>query len=215
MTRSEVFDRIHADYLEKIAKLDFTTTADHLAVSATADEVLVPLFGFNHRISARGVRGHIGQRPSHAAGVILFKYLLMCPQDVPEDTDWVTYKDFKDAAPFTGGFFNTAEKPIAERFAGRLHELETACRKLNGQPAAVEAFSDLAVKFQALPKVPVVLLFNDEDEDFPASATVLFERRAKHYLDMECLAMIGMVLARWLAKHGETPPPWETDQDLL
>jgi len=215
MNRSEVFERIHADYLEKVAGLDFTVMAERLAVTATTDEVVVPLFGFSYRISAQGVLGHNGQRPSHAVGVILFKYLLMCPQEAQGDAAWVTYKDFKDAAPFTGGFLNTAEKPIADRFSGRLDELETACRKLNGQPAAVETSSDLAVQFQALPKVPVVLLFNDQDEEFPAGATVLFERRAQHYLDMECLAMIGMVLARWLAKHSETPPPWETDLELL
>jgi hypothetical protein len=215
MSRPEVFERIHADYLEKVAGLDFTAIAERLAVTATPDEVVVPLFGFDHRISAQGVWGHCGQRPSHAVGVILFKYLLMCPREAPGDAAWVTYKDFKDAAPFAGGFLNTAEKPIADRFSGRLDELETACRKLNGQPAAMEASSDLSVRFQALPKVPVVLLFNDHDEDFPAGATVLFERRARHYLDMECLAMIGMVLARWLARHGETPPPWETDQELL
>lgn len=215
MTRPEVFERIHSDYLEKVAGLDFTAIAERLMVTATADEVVVPLFGFDHRISARGVWGDNEQRPSHAVGVILFKYLLMCPQEAPGDDVWVTYKDFKDAAPFAGGFFNTAEKPIADRFAGRLDDLETACRKLNGKPAAVEVSSDLAVQFQALPKVPVVLLFNDHDEDFPASATVLFERCAQRYLDMECLAMIGMVLASWLARHGETPPPWETDQELL
>lgn len=82
--------------------------------------------------------------------MILFKYLLMCPQETPADVTWVTYKDFKDAAPFAGGFLSTAEKPIADRFAGRLDELETACRKLNGKPATVETFSDLAVQFQAL-----------------------------------------------------------------
>lgn len=215
MNRSEVFERIHADYLEKVAGLDFTVIAERPAVIATTDEIVVPLFGFIYRISAQDVLGHNDRRPSYAVGVILFKYLLMCPQEAQGDDAWVTYKNFKDAAPFAGGFLNTAEKPIADRFSGRLYELETACRKLNGQPAAVDTSRDLAVQFQALPKVPVVLLFNDQDEEFSAGATVLFERRAQHYLDMECLAMIGMVLARWLAKHSETPPPWETDLELL
>jgi hypothetical protein len=45
---------------------------------------------------------------------------------------------FKDAAPFAGDFLNTAEKPIADRFSGRLDELKTARRKRYGQPAAME-----------------------------------------------------------------------------
>jgi len=42
------------------------------------------------------------------------------------------------------------------------------------------------------------MLFNDQDEDFPARCSLLFEKRAERYLDMECLAMMGWVLAAWL-----------------
>jgi hypothetical protein len=48
--------------------------------------------------------------------------------------------------------------------------------------------------------VPLLLLFNDADEGFPAACSVLFERRAGGYLDMECLAMSGMLLAERLKK---------------
>jgi hypothetical protein len=32
---------------------------------------------------------------------------------------------------------------------------------------------------------------------------VLFERRAERYLDMECLAMVGMLFAECLKKYGK------------
>ena len=54
------------------------------------------------------------------------------------------------------------------------------------------------MQFDALPKIPVLMLFNDIDEEFPAQSTVLFERRAENYLDMECLAMVGMLLFEYL-----------------
>jgi hypothetical protein len=53
--------------------------------------------------------------------------------------------------------------------------------------------------FEALPRVRIYLIFNDADEDFPADCSLLFEKQAAQYLDMECLAMIGMVLAERLA----------------
>ena len=37
------------------------------------------------------------------------------------------------------------------------------------------------------------------DDDFPADGSLLLEKQAARYLDMECLAMIGMVLAQRLA----------------
>ncbi len=213
--RSAAFDRIIAGYLQQIAGLDFTRLEDRLAIAVNAREAVIPFFGSDHRVTAQGVFGPDGRRASHAVSVILFKYLLMCPASEPEGSDWVTYKDFKDAAPFVGGFRNNAERPIAEVFAGRLDDLEGACRALNGHPAAVDAISDLAVGFSALPKVPVALLFNDRDEEFPAACTLLFERRAGAYLDMECLAMIGMVLARRLARQAASHLPGEEDPDLL
>ena len=56
------------------------------------------------------------------------------------------------------------------------------------------------MKLHPLPKVPVLLLFNDADDEFPADCKVLFERRAEHYLDMECLAILGNILADYLKK---------------
>ncbi|MCA1785277.1 MAG: DUF3786 domain-containing protein [Desulfobacteraceae bacterium] len=58
---------------------------------------------------------------------------------------------------------------------------------------------DLSYMFEALPRVRVYLVFNDADEDFPADCSLLFEKQAPRYLDMDCLAMIAMVLAEQLA----------------
>jgi hypothetical protein len=46
--------------------------------------------------------------------------------------------------------------------------------------------------------VPLLLLFDDVDEEFPAQCKVLFERRSEHYLDPECLAIIGRLLNGFL-----------------
>lgn len=127
----------------------------------------------------------------------------------------MTYKDFKDAAPFVEGFLNTAERPIAWDFTGRHGELEAACRRLGGRPASLGMTADLVVRLAALPRVPMTLVFNDRDDDFPAACTLLFQRSAQGYLDMERLAMCGMVLARWLRRHDADPPPWATGVGLL
>jgi hypothetical protein len=160
----------------------------------------VPFFGIPHRISADGIADSRGDRPSHTVCVILCKYLLMCPQTEPTGSDWVTYREFKDAAPFVAGFANNAEKPIGRTFSGRLSDLEQAGLGLDGKLVDVGVASDLVMRFEALPKVPVLMLFNDRDEEFPAQCTLLFERRAEKYLDMECLAMIGWVLSEWLQR---------------
>jgi hypothetical protein len=54
--------------------------------------------------------------------------------------------------------------------------------------------------FQALPCLPLLLVFYDRDEDFPASCKVLFDKAAPTWLDMECLAVLGWILSDLLVK---------------
>ena len=56
------------------------------------------------------------------------------------------------------------------------------------------------MQFAALPKVPLLLLFNDADDSFGAQCSVLFHRSADQYLDGECLAMLGRLLFTSLDK---------------
>ena len=110
----------------------------------------------------------------------------------------MSYKDFKDAAPLARAFYNTVTHPIAETFSGQLPKLEAAGRKIDGYPPRDQYSYDLTIQFDALPKVSVLLLFNDKDAEFPAQCSVLFEKRADKFLDMECLAMVGMLFFEYL-----------------
>jgi hypothetical protein len=62
------------------------------------------------------------------------------------------------------------------------------------------------VRFEALPRVSLLLLFNDRDDEFPAGCTVLFNRQAESYLDPESLAMTGGLLSRRLNNACEKLP---------
>ena len=198
MEKSSVFDETYHDYLAQIAELDFKKIGDQLGAEMAGDELIIPFFGKPHRISAAGITEPSGSRPNFSVCVILFKYLLLCPDHDPVKNDWVSFKDFKDSAPFSGAFVNYTEAPLAKYFSGHLKDLEAACRGIQGHPPAATFSYDLCMQFNALPKIPVLLLFNDADDEFAAHCMVLFERRAENYLDMECLAMAGMLLFEYL-----------------
>ena len=198
--KAEVFDRIYQDYMDEIAKINLESIKDKLGFSVEGDEAIIPFYGRPHRVSGKGIMGPDGSRPVHTVSVLLSKYIILCPDIEPWDTEWVTYKDFKDAAPYAGGFRDNAEKPIARRFGGKLDELKKAALALGGKPPDDKYSCDLAVAFQPLPKVPLLMLFYDQDEEFPAECTLLFERRVEKYLDSECIAMCGLVLPVWLER---------------
>jgi hypothetical protein len=203
---SPAFEQTYRRYLEQVASIDLASRTEVLGIGLEGGEAVIPLFGAEHRVSARGVRSPSGDQPIHSISVVLCQYLLLCPDPAPSaGADWVTYKDFSDAGPFVDGFVNNSEKALCRSFAGRLDDLREACRRLGGSDPSLEVSTELAMRFEALPRIPVVLLFNDRDEEFPADSTILFERRAEKFLDMECIAIIGWMLADHLVENAGGP----------
>lgn len=198
MKKEHVYEQTYKDYLGRLANLDFHLLADRLAVNLDGQDAVIPFFDRIYRVSGRGITDPTGRQPHLSVSVILSKYLLMCPMIEPLAGTWMSYKDFKDAAPLISAFSNTVTRPIAETFSGRLTALETAGKKIGGYPPAEQFSYDLAMQFDALPKVPVLLLFNDRDEEFPAQCSILFEKRVEKFLDMECLAMVGGLFFEYL-----------------
>jgi len=203
MANLNKFDNIYWDYVNEVAQLDLSSLADRLGFALEGNAALVPLFEKVYRISGQGIVDHTGMRPSHSVSVVLCKYLLLCPSTEPAPGDWVTFKDFPDAAPFAGGFLNNVEKPIGRTFTGRLDALKRACEELGGRVPDANFPGDLVMRFDALPKIPLLMLFYDGDEEFPPHCSILFERRAEKYLDMECIAIAGWILAEWLIARSD------------
>ena len=200
MVEDSIFEIHYRDYLSQISRLDLKSLANTLGIEVENDKAVVSFLKQPHIVCPQGIIGPSGKRPNYAICVILFKYLLLCPDHEPIDSDWTAFRDFKDAAPLVNNFMNTVERPIARVFAGRLAELRQAVKYLSGRSPDIELSYDVSVCFDVLPKVPSLLLFNDRDEEFPAQCSVLFEKRAHKYLDMECLAMVGMLLSEYLMK---------------
>jgi hypothetical protein len=200
MEKEHVYEQTYNDYLSRIAAIDLKFTADKLDLQMSGDVLIMPFFGKSYRVSPEGIADPAGKQPHLSVSVILCKYLLMCPMIVPLGGNWMSFKDFKDAAPLIQSFFNTVTLPIADSFSTRLADLEIAAKNIGGYPPADEFPYDLSLQFDALSKVPLLLLFNDKDEEFPAQCSVLFEKRVEKLLDMECLAMVGVLFCEYLKK---------------
>ena len=195
-----VFEKTYRDYLGQVFRLDFSSLEYKLGVEVKENEITIPLFKKPHKISKDRVSDPNGKRPTLDICVILFKYLLLCPEVSPFEKEWVSFKDFKDSGPLTTYFANDVERNITSYFSGKMPGLEKACKNLDGYEPGIDAAYDLSVQFNALPRVPSILLFNEADDEFPAKCSVLFERRAEQYLDPESLAMLGYCLFTYLKR---------------
>ena len=198
MSSNPAMEKTYREYLEQIFAQDLKRASSILGFDYRDEKISVDFFSRNYLISREGISGPDGDRPAHSIAVVLSKYIILCPGEMPGMSGWVTYREFKDAAPFAPSFRTNTEVAIAKYFSGRLNILEEACRKTGGLRPDMDLPYQLVMKFTPLKLIPVILLFNDADEEFPAQSVILFEKRAEQFLDMECLAITGWLLADYL-----------------
>ncbi len=196
--KAPVFEETNRHYLERIADLDLISRAERLGVESDGADLLIRLYGSTYRVTPQGVFNPSGAPVNYAVCVVLCCYVLQCPPDTPPVGDWVTYREFKDAGPLVSYFTANTNKIIETTFSGRLDALENAGRALGGRRYDDGASHDLSLQFAFLPRIPVLLRFNDRDEEFPAQCSVLFRQSAEAYRDMECTAIGGTFLAGYL-----------------
>ena len=195
-----IFEKTYKNYLEQLRELSFESVAHNLGAITEGNRIKIPFFINEYEVSVEGIADPSGTKPAHDICVILSKYILLCPDTPPTEHDWVSFRDFKDSGPLISYFANDVERAISSYFSGRLNDLKKASDTLGGYPPALEVKYDLAIQFNALPMIPVIILYNDADEEFSATCSVLFESRAEKYLDAECIAMLGWQLFSHLKK---------------
>lgn len=200
--RSAVFDKNYEGYVEQLSKINFKSIEERLGIRCHDDEAQIDFLNNSYWVSRNGIRDASGNRPDYGICVILSKYILLCPDQTYIDTQWVSFKDFKRTSHFTNVNFFTSDTQavLVKHFSGRLEALLKISEKLGGIPHEMETPYDLSMQFNALPRLSLLLLFNDGDEDFPAHCNVLFQKHAELYLDPESLVMTSAGLARSLIR---------------
>ncbi|MGE0082962.1 MAG: DUF3786 domain-containing protein [Desulfococcaceae bacterium] len=197
---SDIFEKHCQDYCHQMAKIDFEAVKNTLGIEQDGEKMFIPFFSTRYAVSTAGIADISGSKPDYAAFVILAKYILLCPDQPYLNPEWVSFRDFKRTSHFTNvNFFSSdTERAMEKHFSGRMNKLEKACEKMGGIPHKMETAYDLSMQFQALPRVSLLLLFNDGDEEFAAKGTVLFQKQAEYYLDPESLAITSAFLVRSL-----------------
>ena len=195
MHKATVFTQTYQRYLAEIGRIDYLSRANLLGAKVDGETLVLPLYDKSYSVSSQRIEGLGGAVVNDAVRVILSKYVLTCPDELPKlSSKWMTYREFRNAGPLVSYFTSNTNKNIELHYSGGADRLAERCKELG---ARIEDHSsyDISARFYALPRIPVVLNFNDADDMFPAVCSILYQESAEHFLDMECLAMTGTLLA--------------------
>jgi hypothetical protein len=156
----------------------------------------VPLFGDGYLVAfhtgevTREDGGHAGD----GEALIILHYLVQADGTEVRD-EWIAYRDLPGARYHDSAFIAEVERPLSLGLAGRLDGLLDWAR-IHGR--ILKLTGDLAFAWHVLPRVPLLVIFNEGDEEFPASARVLFDISAPNYLPTEDLSILAETAAERL-----------------
>ena len=114
---------------------------------------------------------------------------------------WKSFEELPNTVSKARSMRSSVEAPICRSFAGRAAQLAEAGRKAGGKDVSgAYAEADAAIRFFAFPRVPVLLLFWDEEpaERIEARAKLLFDETVTDHLDIESILFLSEHLRRRL-----------------
>lgn len=148
------------------------------------------LLGYTVDLDSGDVRDQLkkgrlcNERDAEVLHVLLAHYAVAEPTE--RTGKLVKFRDLPGGYAYEKAFTERAIQPIATVFGDKPEALVKAAKLLNG---VALTYGDSSVEIPVL-EISIVYILWKTDE-FPASATVLFNESASHYLSTEDLAVLG------------------------
>lgn len=158
------------------------------------EDTYIMITQFNRRYGIHLNTGEIvaldDREPVHSVAKLnLYTFIWYRSLDAKQQGEWVSFEKLKGASIFGSAFKNGITDVIAKTFSGHMKELKQALSDLGGIPLK---YGDISYELQALPGIPIRIIFWEGDEEFSASANVLFDSSASEYLHIESIVSLAM-----------------------
>ena len=179
--------------------LDPQKTAALAAVTYENERFQVPFFGSIYHVHwPKGTIQRLAdQREVDIATQILNLHYLLTADGTPLAAEWVAFRSLPGGLGYDAAFQGRANLRLAHAFGTGMSAFESASRALGGERLT---FGDASFLFRLFPRVWLAVVLYLADDEFPASANVLFDAAVSHYLPTEDLAVLGGMLAGRLVR---------------
>jgi hypothetical protein len=137
-----------------------------------------------------------GERLNTFDMTMLAYYFDVC-DGTPVTGEWISFNQVPGGLFYAQAFQGYTGDELAKAFGNDAKTFMEANLRLQGRR---EFFGNLAFSYQALPRVPMMVVCWLGDEDFPSSYRILFDANAHHHLVTDAYAILGSSLTRRLIK---------------
>ena len=129
----------------------------------------------------------------------LIAYYLHSSDGTPPANSWIAFTELPDGRFYTQAFQGYTGQELARHFGDEVGQFEETAVALGGM---ANVLGDAAFRFRALPRVPVLVVCWQGDEDFPPSYKILFDAHTPHYLPTDACAILGNMLTKRLLQNS-------------
>lgn len=192
-----VYEKVFQELLPRLASADIAGAARDLGLAMQDGAAVVPCFGRDFLVGKRGVTLADGQQAPLNHRIVMAYYIMHGGRGENAGR-FAPYRELPGGQDFARALSQIVESRAAAFFGGKLDKLKAAALALGAAPGEEYAPGDASFVVDALPKLPLLMSFYDADEDFPAEVKVFYDITAPNFLDLECLAVLGLLLVQEL-----------------
>lgn len=191
---------------ERSASMDLAVLPDRIGgtlfTQGDGPVLRLPYFSSHVLIADGSMERADGRDLTRWEQVFLYNHMAQGGSRAPTGR-WKGFEEFPNTVSKVKTMVGQVESPLVERFHGRVPELVAAAEKEGGVSATGQGNSaDAAFRFLPLPRIPVLLLFWDEDptDGFGATAKLLFDETVTEHLDIESIVFLSERLRQLLCE---------------
>ena len=129
----------------------------------------------------------------------LLLYHFTTSKGVPLSGRWISFSELPDGKFYNSAFQGYTGGELKRAFNNDRQAFERATESAGGKR---EELGDASFSFRALPRIWLLTVYWEGDEDFPASVQVLFDASVVHHLPTDVCAILGSMLTRRIIRAG-------------
>lgn len=187
ITKSDWREELILSLKNEIKSINFEDVADGIGAELRGNTLIMKCLGREFSISPDGeitTHGHI----TPWIKILLLHYIRTSGKGELSGK-WVSYSELKGAMVKASSFLRDCEEPLKELLERDFAQTEKILIRLGAERS--EGFpTENAWHLYLLPKLPVMILYWPQEEEFESKAKVIFDSTADRFLDAESIIFL-------------------------
>jgi len=177
--------------------LQIRTATSYEEVSKNEGQFKLKYWGKEFLLSFPGLQAFYekGSKEASIMDLAMLLYYFNIADGIPLSNHWISFSELQDGKFYNQAFQSYTGERLVHSFSNFPKEFERAAKNCSG---ARLTHGDISFEFQILPRVNMLVVYWQGDEDFPSNFQILFDATSNHYLPTEAYAILGSTLTRKL-----------------